>query len=130
MKDTLYTILSSWSVGFLQFERDQILLSDDFSWFPPRKKVDFADFDHKIIIEIDGPQHFSPDVKGALVYHQVVVRDVELNMFAFRKGYTLIRISYDQFVNNKFNDDCLSKLYMLLTSPKPGVHFIGDSYSK
>jgi len=47
-------------------------------------------------------------------------------------GWTLVRISYDQFSykdGGRFSEACLRKLFELLLAPVPGVHRIGEAYA-
>ena len=58
------------------------------------------------------------------------VSDLELDRQIEIRGWTLIRVSYDQFNGKKFNEVCMQNITQILDNPKPGVFRIGDSYEK
>lgn len=129
MKNSLAKILNDYESQGYFFERDQIIYSELFSWYPKRKKIDFVDWDEKIFIEVDGEMHFSPTSKGLLIFQQIQERDKELNDYINRCDFILIRISHDQFDGVNFVSGFHNKLNTVIQNSHNGtVHFIGDSY--
>jgi very-short-patch-repair endonuclease len=98
-----------------------------------RKQIDLMDKDLKIIIELDGPQHFRP-IHGEDTFKKVVEKDLELERYCVGNGFTLIRVSYSEYLYKpsikNFNEECLNKIKNILTNNKPGIHKIGKEYGE
>jgi very-short-patch-repair endonuclease len=98
-----------------------------------RKQIDLMDKDSKIIIELDGPQHFRP-IHGKDTFKKVVEKDLELERYCVGNGFTLIRVSYSEYLYKpsikNFNEECLNKIKNILTNNKPGIHKIGKEYGE
>jgi hypothetical protein len=112
------------------FKWSQIIISETF--IPNktlRKQIDFGDHNKKIYIEFDGIRHFKC-VQSKDEFERTQKMDLLLNEYIVLNNFTLIRISYDQYKNFKFNLACLIRLNEILSNPASGVHYIGDAYNK
>jgi hypothetical protein len=123
----LFNIVSDFNESF---NRNQRLYDSLFSSKSHRKQIDIMSHELNILIEFDGRVHFEP-IYNDQVLRDAQTRDRELDNVILKHGWTLIRISYDQFSykgGGKFSDDCLKQLFDHLQDPKPGVHHIGEAY--
>ncbi len=95
------------------------LISNNISYIPEytfetlksskKLRFDFAilnkDNDIKLLIEFDGKQHFgignfsSDEEEMNLQYEKIIKNDLLKNEFCFDKGYSLLRIPYNQYPN-------------------------------
>lgn len=92
-----------------------------------RAKVDIANKPKRILVEFDGPFHFIP-LRGDEVLKQSIERDLAVEKYALKHGYSLIRISHDMFDGKMFDNtvidflkDCVSKI---------GIFRLGQAYSE
>jgi very-short-patch-repair endonuclease len=109
------------------FEAGQQLLNEKFLLNKTRRRqIDIMSKSHKIIVEIDGFLYFK-EVWGHLGLIQA--KDAELNTVAPGMGYTVIRISQDQWdENGNLSDPCKKRLVHLITTAASGLHFVGELY--
>jgi len=115
--------------GF-NFRHNQVVKSSDFTNKSHRKQIDIADKTRRVYIEFDGMIHFSP-IKGQHIFDTVQLSDEMLDRHIEKNGWTLVRISYDQFSyrnGGHFIDSCLQSLLQILKDPKPGIFRIGSAY--
>jgi len=113
-----------------KFKWSQIIISKTFTPNKTlRKQVDFGDQNKKVYIEFDGIRHFKC-LQLKEQFEKTQKMDLLLDEYITLNKYTLIRISYDQYKNFKFNSTCLSRLNEILNNPIPGVHYIGSEYNK
>jgi hypothetical protein len=123
-----------------EFTYGQIVKSDIFKSLNKscRRQVDFANVDCNLYVEFDGNHHFMRRHDQTQEQHEIVKKkDAALDQVVIDRGWTLIRISYDQFVYAKkssvtpshFKESCLKRLFELLQNPTPGVHHIGEAYT-
>ena len=111
------------------FSYNQVVKSEMFTWKSKRKQVDYADKSRRVYIEFDGFHHFN-DFKGNSS-DAVRVRDRLLDQHIISNGWTLVRISHDQFTysgGGKFLEECIEKLKKILRDCTPGIHLIGNCY--
>lgn len=114
-----------------EFKHNQIVKSSVFTNKSHRKQVDIADKTARIYVEFDGIIHFEPRIKGEKVFNDVRNMDRLLDEHIVQHGWTLIRISYDQFSykeGGKFSDRVIYNLFKILKNPSPGVFKLGNSY--
>ena len=111
------------------FKYSQCIKSNSFSTLSKRKQVDFGDKKAKVYIEFDGIHHFR-NVMSSEVLEKTQSSDASLDKLIEKRGWTLIRISYDQFNGKKFLESCVKNLSLILDNPKPGVFRIGEAYTK
>ena len=85
-------------------------------------RFDFVIPSQKILIEFDGQHHFQPvkfggmsDQKAKANLIKVKARDQEKNTWAKRNDYQLIRINYDENVNEKLMKELPSSLNQTAT---------------
>lgn len=109
------------------FKLNQFLKSETFVNKSQRKQIDIADSKLRVYIEFDGPWHFK-NINGKL--EEVCRMDNLLDEHIERYGWTLIRISYEQWDGKKFNEGCLKILFEALREPKAGVTKIGNYKGK
>jgi len=117
-------ILLSGIEGY-DFKYSQCVKSNQFSSLSKRKQVDFGDKSRRVYVEFDGVRHFR-DFNGTL--KKTREQDEALDRHIIEHGWTLLRISYDQFVGKKFSETCVKSLFDILSDPKPGVFRIGKEY--
>lgn len=111
------------------FKYAQCIKSNSFQTLSKRKQVDFGDKKSKVYLEFDGIYHFKKFANEKIL-EKAVISDAALDEQIVVRGWTLIRISYDQFNGKVFNESCVNQLTEILTNPKPGVFKIGDAYKK
>lgn len=124
--------------GF-SFKRNQFVNSLLINNKSHNKQIDIGDKNKRIYIEFDGVLHFFPKF-GEDHLINIKEKDSQLNQHIINHNWTLIRISYDQFVNktnvvNKvkidtsfFKKECLDEIIELLNANKHGVYKIGEAY--
>lgn len=125
--------------GF-NFKKNQRVKSETFLSLTKEKQIDMADKEKRIYIEFDGIFHFKDVFNGKLA--EVQNKDNLLDQHIIKHGWTLIRVSYDQFlyrtkkIDNKkidasyFKQECLDKIIEILNSGIPGVYKIGEAYEQ
>jgi very-short-patch-repair endonuclease len=115
-----------------QFKRNQVVKSERFPTKSKRRQVDFGDKAKRVYVEFDGPLHFKQTKLKQL--DRVQEKDRLLDEHIARHGWTLIRVSCDQFSYRKsdygFKKSCIDKVFALLDNPLTGVHYIGRAYER
>lgn len=115
------------------FRLNQVIKSDRMTNKSKRKQVDVGDKRLRFYVEFDGIIHFEPRVKGEETYKKIIEHDKILDDHIKSHGWTLVRISYDQYDykdSGTFSQPALEALFSLLKNPKPGVYCIGQAYSE
>lgn len=80
----------------------------------------------KLIIELDGPQHFE-QVSNWDDYKKTQYKDTYKSILAIRKGYSIIRVYQPNVWKNKIDWKFeLSKV--IQKNSKPKIHFISNGY--
>jgi hypothetical protein len=118
-----------------QFKFNQVIKSSNFDWRSQRKQVDMADKAKKTYVEFDGPFHFKLFSKtGRDKLAETKRRDGLLDGYMIEHELVLVRISYDQFHDNKtnpyFKPECLNALTQIIRTGNPGVFKIGEMYEQ
>ena len=114
------------------FQSNQRLHDVLFTSKSHRKQLDLYSRELGVIIEFDGPIHFSP-LRGNDNFDDIIKRDNELNAVVVKKELTLIRVGHDQFTyreGGKFNEAMLKVLFNLLKNPTLGVYYLGSAYGE
>lgn len=114
------------------FTWSQLVKSDTFDNKSKRKQVDFGDKKLRVYVEFDGIHHFKC-FKIREDFEKGRRNDIALDEHVEKHGWTLIRISYDQYdpkCELSFKKTCLQRLHHILQNPTPGVHRIGDAYNQ
>jgi len=96
-----------------------------------KRQIDIMSRTRKLVVEVDGYIHFN-NVKQWDQLASVHAKDAELNATLPLMGYTLVRVSYDQWNANtgELLDDCKNKLLSIVRSDlEPAVHYIGSMYN-
>lgn len=126
--------------GF-NFKKNQFINSKFISNKSHNKQMDMGDKEKRIYIEFDGVLHFLPKY-GYEILSNIKQKDQEIEYHISSHNWTIIRISYDQFVYktkmvNKIKEDasyfkqeCLDNLIKILNENKPGIYKIGEAYGK
>lgn len=114
------------------FRRHQRVKSEYFISTTKEKEVDIGDKSKRVYIEFDGPLHFKDTTLHKLdIIH---TKDKLLDDHITRHGWVLIRVGSDQFSYRKsdygFKKECIDKIFGILDSPTPGVHYIGEVYDE
>ena len=123
----LYSILKE--ISGYNFQHQFVIESSSFMNKSQKKCVDFGDSTLHVYIEFDGVVHFLERITGVEGFKYIKKFDRLLDEHITLQNWTLIRISYDQYVNNEFTQECLERLFKVLKDPTPGVHYIGDAYA-
>lgn len=114
------------------FKRSQFLKDDRFETKTKKRQIDILSSTKKCIIEFDGPYHFR-DI-GNKKFLDVQKKDSNLDDIASSLGYSVIRVSYDQYsysrVDGGFERECLERLKELIEKGVPGVFKIGEMYGE
>jgi len=94
-----------------------------------KRQADIFSIEEKILLEFDGPFHFKP-IFGNENFENIKLKDQELNNVLGSEGYTVIRVSDDQYAYNigKFKESCIQKIKEIINEKKRGVFLIGDQY--
>lgn len=94
-----------------------------------RTQVDILSRTHKIAIEFDGIHHFK-QIRTQEFLDRVRIKDAVKNAVIVNEGFTLIRISHEQWLQRgRFTGDCIGKLYDIISDALPGLHFIGEQHA-
>jgi hypothetical protein len=127
----LYRIISSYfpDHNFVnnKFKKDNSFFSFNKTG---NKQIDIISDSKKIYIEYDGFLHFKEVWKGTLT--KIKLKDSFFSKYCIRNSITLIRVSSDIYSYKSgggFNQFALDKAREIITSPTPGVHFIGKSWN-
>lgn len=115
----------------LGFKWNQQLRGDCFMTnVTRRRQIDVMSKSAHIIVEIDGLCHF----KAMFVGRDLVTvrsKDDELNAGAVALGFTVIRVSYDQFdKRNHLTDSAKARITAAIAVGGPVLHLIGDAYEQ
>lgn len=95
-------------------------------------EFDFLIDDLKVIIELDGEQHFKNNNYFKTMVTNVVNNDVYKMICALNNGYSVVRLTQTDVRNNKNNwSSQLTKILQNIKFAKPDVYYIGniDLYS-
>ena len=114
------------------FKRNQQLKRKKFITTKSNKRqIDIMSLENKIVIEFDGIHHFKSVFKENKNFKNTIKRDQELNCVLVEEGWTVIRVSYDEYdykENGKFNQETLDKIFDIVTNDKRGLWLFGKSY--
>lgn len=114
------------------FKRNQQLKRKKFTTTKSNKRqIDIMSLENKIVIEFDGIHHFKSVFKENKNFNNTVKRDKELNSVLVEEGWTVIRVSYDEYEykeNGKFKQETLDKIFDIVTNKKRGLWLFGKSY--
>lgn len=115
------------------FKRNQILKRTGkfLSTKTNIRQIDIMSLENKIVIEFDGIHHFKDVFKKKGNLNEVSKRDHELNSVLVEEGWTVIRVSYDEYdykENGKFNQETLDKIFEIITQRQRGIWLFGSSY--
>lgn len=95
------------------------------------RQIDIMSLEDKIIIEFDGIHHFKDVFKKKGNLQEVNKKDKELNEVLVEEGWTVIRVSYDEYDykdNGTFNQETLDKVRKIITNKTRGLWLFGKSY--
>ena len=115
------------------FKRNQILKRTGkfLSTKTNIRQIDIMSLENKIVIEFDGIHHFKDVFKKKGNLNEVSKKDQELNSVLVEEGWTVIRVSYDEYdykENGKFRQETLDKVFNIVSNKKRGLWFFGNSY--
>ncbi len=115
---------------FLQENYENCKTQLRFDWCRFSKTTNIMPFDFgfsekKLLIELDGRQHFEQIAKWDAP-EVVQTKDIEKITFAINKGYSIIHIYQDEVWNDKYNwkEVLKSNIDLLIKEEKPRVLFI------
>lgn len=94
------------------------------------RQIDIMSLENKIIVEFDGIVHFK-DVYKNNSLNEIQKKDNELNSVMTLEGWTVIRVSYDEYSYRSgkgFNPDTISRICELIKAKSRGLFLFGDSY--
>lgn len=113
-----------------EFVGNQKIFDDKFTTKSHFRQVDIISWKNKIIVEIDGFLHFNNIVQWDIL-EVIKSKDEEFNQIVIENGYHLVRISYDQWLNNgELIDSAKEKLLQLIMQvPDFGLYCLGEKYS-
>lgn len=95
-----------------------------------KRQIDIMSLDNKIIIEFDGVHHFK-NIHGKDVLEKNKSKDKELNSVMVTEGWTVIRVSYDQYSYKSgegFKSGVISRICELIESKERGLFLLGEAY--
>lgn len=114
------------------FKRNQQLKRKKFITTKSNKRqIDIMSLENKIVIEFDGIHHFKSVFKENKNFNNTVKRDQELNKVLVEEGWTVIRISYDEYDykdNGTFNQKTLDEIANIIDKRDRGLWLFGKSY--
>ena len=129
------------SLGDFKFKRNGFLRSNEFTSKSKRRQIDIYDKENKIYVEYDGVHHFDVCFSEEILKSNQQ-KDSEINQYMINRNWTLIRVSYDQFVYSTktldkvkrdasyFKPECLEEIKRILAENKPGIYKIGEKYKQ
>lgn len=94
------------------------------------RQIDIMSLENKIIIEFDGVCHFK-NIFGDDVLETNKKKDKELNEVMKNEGWTVIRVSHDQYSYKSgqgFKKECLDEVTKIIETKERGLFLIGESY--
>lgn len=116
----------------LYFKRNQQLFNKRFFTVNEShiRQIDFLSKSNQIMIEFDGGFHFKQCNFNDL--EKSIAKDKELNTFAPKLGYVLIRVgaSCFSYSKNDLSDDAKEKLLEAVKVQLPQVILIGNEYDE
>jgi len=115
------------------FKRNQILKRTGkfLSTKTNIRQIDIMSLEDKIVIEFDGIHHFKDVFKKKGNLNEVSKKDKELNCVLVEEGWTVIRVSYDEYdykENGKFKQETLDKIFSVVSNKNRGLWLFGKSY--
>ena len=126
----LYKIINELFPGL--FKRNQQLKRKKFITTKSNKRqIDIMSLENKIVIEFDGIHHFKSVFKENKNFNNTVKRDQELNKVLVEEGWTVIRVSHDEYDykdNGTFNQKTLDKIDDIIDKRVRGLWLFGKSY--
>jgi len=123
------------SIDGFSFKRNQFIHSEIISTKSKKKQIDMGDKKNRFYIEFDGILHFEPK-RGYDLLKIIQKKDGEIEQHISNHNWTLIRVSYDQYIDkNKieksyFKQECLDRIIEILNNKTPGIYKIGEAYGK
>jgi very-short-patch-repair endonuclease len=114
------------------FRHNQPLWNKKFTTASKRRQIDVVHKDMKIVVEFDGPTHFECIYKG-MDLEKVKARDAEVNGALVTAGYTVIRITYEDYDDRSgrgFSDRVLQTIQDAVAGKIRGLHRIGAAYAQ
>jgi very-short-patch-repair endonuclease len=96
------------------------------------RQIDIMSIENKIIVEFDGVHHFK-NIHGQDVLEKNKLKDKELNEVMTDEGWTVIRVSHDQYTYKSgegFKKECLDEVTKIIETKERGLFLIGESYEK
>ena len=114
------------------FKRNQQLKRKNFKTTKSNKRqIDILSLENKVLVEFDGIHHFKSVFKETKNFENTVKRDKELNEVLVEEGWTVIRVSYDEYDykdNGTFNQETLDKVRKIISNKTRGLWLFGKSY--
>jgi hypothetical protein len=108
--------------------RQQQIQHKDIPHASKKARIDISHKEKKIFIEFDGPFHFKP-IHGEELLQLRQARDRAVEKYAVENKYLLIRISYDAFKSERFEDWAIQRLKEELHDERRGrIVRIGKYY--
>lgn len=116
-----------------KFKRNQqIRRKDKFKTISSgTRQIDIMSLEDKIIIEFDGIYHFKKLFNNNTL-NEVKTKDKELNSVMVTEGWTVIRVSYDQYSYKSgegFKPETISRICELIKSKERGLFLLGEAYT-
>lgn len=111
----------------LGFRWNCLISDSSFSKKTHRRQIDFTNHEMKTLIEFDGAHHFMTAWKR-MPLEDIQKNDLELDAWAVKNGYMLLRIGYTQFKTKTGVILCEQKLLERLNQFSVGVHCFGAEY--
>ena len=95
------------------FKRNQILKRTGkfLSTKTNIRQIDIMSLENKIVIEFDGIHHFKDVFKKKGNLNEVSKKDQELNSVLVEEGWTVIRVSYDEYDYKENNGAVIAQLW-------------------
>jgi ribulose bisphosphate carboxylase small subunit len=111
------------------FQHSVQIKSDTFSCSSKRRQIDMLSRDRKIGIEFDGPLHFR-SLSWKSNIEERISRDREVEAFMMENDFCYIRISFDQYRSDRFQQESMNEIRKLVDDPVVGIHKIGKMYAE
>lgn len=106
-----------------------MIVHRDIPALSKRAIVDIAIKEKNVLIEFDGPSHFTPRIYGEEQFNYRRQRDKAVELYAKERDMTLIRIACSQYVKGKFLDSCIKKVLVIIENSIPGIYYFGEEYT-